>query len=143
VAAWTAPLLAAQHKQLCVDGEQLSNCVFARAAGLDGRADGLDPVGGDGLDALLATGHKRERTQRMAGAVGAVAGWLAATSIREHERTRESIGGNAEVCQQLAFAAFQAGSLGAGWLVRLCHLIVILLSEMPENNTYLNCFNVR
>jgi hypothetical protein len=139
VAARTTPLIAAQHKQLRVDGEQLSDCVFARAAGLHGWANGLNPVGGDRFDALFAADHERERTQRVASAVGAMAGWLAATSIREHERTRESIGGNAKAREQLALAAFQAGGVGASRLVRLRHLIVILLSDRSQDNTCFEC----
>jgi len=50
----STPLLACEHEQLSVDDEQLGDGVFEAAAGLDSRADSVDPLHGNGLDVLLA-----------------------------------------------------------------------------------------
>jgi hypothetical protein len=90
------PLLAGEHEQLSVDGKQLGDGVLAAAAGIDGRADSVDPVGGNGFDMLFAIHHKGECVERMAGALDAMATWFAATPMGERQGARERVGGNAE-----------------------------------------------
>ena len=125
----STPLLAGEHEQLSVDGKQVGDGVFEAAAGIDSRADGVDPLSGNGLDVLLAVNHEGERAERMSGPRSAMAAWFPATPMGERKGTREGIGGNAEAHQKLTFAAFQGRGLGPDRGEWFRHLIVMLPSE--------------
>jgi hypothetical protein len=56
----SAPLLAGQHEQSSVNGKQLGDGVFEAAAGIDSRANSVNPPGGNGFDVLLAVDHEGE-----------------------------------------------------------------------------------
>jgi len=134
------PLLAGEHKQLSVDGEQLGDGVLEATAGLDSGADRVDPLSGNGFYVLLAVDHESECVKRMSGSLGAMAAWFSAPPMGQHQGTGESVGRNAEALQEPPFAAFQGGSLGPHRRVRSAHLIVILQSELQQNKPNLKCF---
>jgi hypothetical protein len=56
----STPLLAGEHEQLSVDGKQLGDGILEVAGGIDSRADRIDPLGGNGLDVLVAFDHESE-----------------------------------------------------------------------------------
>jgi len=74
-----APLLASQHEELGIGGQNFPYRILEFTPGFDAPADVLDPVLGNVLDMLFAPHHESERPDRMAGAVGTMAGGLAAT----------------------------------------------------------------
>ena len=121
-------LLTSEHEQLSVDGKQLGDGVLEAAAGIDLRANSVDPLRRNGLDMLVAGHHKSEGIERMAGALGAMAAWFAATPMGERQAARERIGGNAEAHQQPAFASFQGCGLRPYGRIGSRHLIVIIQS---------------
>src|SRR5664279_3856871 len=77
----------------------------------------------------------------MSGPLGAMAAWFPATPMREHKGPRESVWGNAESRQQLAFATLQGRGLGPGRRDSFCHLIVNIHSGQRQNKTQPACFN--
>jgi hypothetical protein len=95
----STPLLAGEHEQLSVDDEQLGDGVLEATASLDSRADSVDPLGGDRFDVLFTFNHKSECVERMSGPFGAMAAWLPATPMGEHQRAGESVWGNPDARQ--------------------------------------------
>ena len=136
----STPLSAGKHEQLSVDDEQLGDGVLEAAAGLDSRADSIDPLRGNGFDVLLAGDHEGECVERMSGPLGTMAAWFAATPMGQHQGAGESVSGNAEARQESAFAALQGGGLGPYGRVWNCHLIVILQSDHLQNKPNQKCF---
>jgi hypothetical protein len=96
---------------LSVDDKQLGDGVFEAAASLDSGADSVDPLSGDGFDVLLTVDHEGECVERMSVPFGTMAAWFSATPRGEHQRSRESVSGNAEARQESAFAALQGGGV--------------------------------
>jgi hypothetical protein len=121
---------------LSVDGEQLGDRVFERAAAVYGWTDSIDPAGGDGLDVFLTVEHESERIQWMTNSLEAMTGWFATTPMSEYERSGQSVGGDGKPGEQALFSAPQMGGVGAS-----NHLIVIILSEQQQNNTHFECLN--
>ena len=122
-------LLAGEHQQLSVDDKQLGNGVFEAAAGLDSGTDSVDPFGRNGFDVLLAIDHESECVERMSVPPGAMATRFAAASMGEHQRPRESIGGNAEARQKATLTASQGSGVGSRRGVWNNHLIVLIPSD--------------
>jgi hypothetical protein len=122
-------LLAGKHQQLSIDDEQLGDGVFEAAAGLDGGTDSVDPLRRNGFDVLLAVDHESECVKRMSLPFGAMTTRFPAPSMGEHQRSRESVGGNVEARQKATLAAFQGDGIGSRRGVRSNHLIVIIQSE--------------
>jgi hypothetical protein len=125
----STPLLAGEDQQLSVNGKQLGDGVLAAAAGIDSRADSVDPLRRHRLDVLLAVGHEGERVERMSGPLGAMAAWFPATPMGEHQGSRESVGRDTEARQKPTLAAFQGSGLGSHREVWRGHLIVIIQSD--------------
>ena len=82
-----AALIPGQNQQLGVEQEQFGGGFFEAAAGRDPRADRLNPVGGNVLDALLASGHEGEGPDWMTVAAGAMTGGLSTAAMGEGERS--------------------------------------------------------
>jgi len=91
-------LLTGEHEQLSVDDQQLGDGVLESAAGLDSGADSVDPLGGNGFDVLLAVDHESEGVERMSVPLDAMAAGFSTPPMGEHQRSRESVSGNAEAC---------------------------------------------
>jgi hypothetical protein len=126
-------LLAGEHQQLSVDDKQLGDGVLEAAAGLDSGTDSVDPLRRNGFDVLLAVDHESECVKRMSVPFGAMATRFPAPSMGEHQRSWESVGGNAEARQKATLAAFQGDGIGSRRGVRSNHLIVIIQSERYQN----------
>ena len=77
-----APLRASQHQELGIGGQNFPYRILEFGPGFDAPADVLDPILGNVLHVLLAIHHESERPDGMAGALGAVAGGLAAADMR-------------------------------------------------------------
>jgi len=138
MAGWAGTLLSGQHQQLGVDDQQFGGGVFEMSACLDPRTNGVEPVGGDGLDTLLAAGHEREGPQRMAVPVGAMTGGLSAAAVRKRERARKSVVRDLEARPEQARAAAEPGGIraaGRGKAGGFVHLIVIIPADRRENKT--------
>jgi len=124
-------LLAGQHEQLSVDDKQLGDGVFEAAAGVHGRTDRIDPLQGNGLDALFAIDHEGEGVERMAGFLGAMATWFPAAPVTQRQRSGQCVLGDPpQARQKRVLATYQRGSLGSGGSRRLLHLIVTIQSDI-------------
>ncbi|HEY1220296.1 MAG TPA: hypothetical protein VGF03_15250 [Bryobacteraceae bacterium] len=76
-------LIPGEHQKLGVDPQQLGGGFLEVSASCNSRTNRVDPIGGNGLDTLLATGHKREGPERMASTVGAMTGRLSTAATGE------------------------------------------------------------
>lgn len=97
---WAGTLYTGEHQQLGVDQQQFGSGLLEVAARLDPRTNCVKPFGGNGLDALLATGHECEGPERMAVTVGAMAGRLSAAAVGKRERARKSVVRDMEAGQE-------------------------------------------
>jgi len=120
-----APLLASQHQELGIGGQNFPHRVLKFPPRLDVTADVLDPVLGNMLDVLLAVHHKCERPEGVSLLVlDAVAGGLAAAQMRKREGTGEQIVGKLETPHQLELALAESRSLRtAGFIFHLMELV--------------------
>lgn len=129
-----SPVLSTgQHQQLSVDDKQLGDGVLEAAAGLDSGTYSVDPLRRNGFDVLLAVDYESECVKRMRVPLGAMAARFPAPSMGEHQRSWESVGGNAEARQKATLAVFQGDGIGSRRGVRSHHLIVIIQSESNQN----------
>ena len=128
-------LLAGEHQQLSVDDKQLGDGVFEAAAGLDSGTDSVDPLRRNGFDVLLAVDHESECVERMSVPLSAMATRFPASSMGEHQRSRESVGGNVEAGQKATPATFQGSGIGSRRGVWSSHLIVLIPSDRHPNKT--------
>jgi hypothetical protein len=83
---------------LSVDDKQLGDGVLEAAASLDSGSDSVDPLSGNGFDVLLAVDHESEGVERMSIPLDAMAAGFSTPPMGEHQRSRESVSGNAEAC---------------------------------------------
>jgi hypothetical protein len=135
------PLLTGEHEQLSVNDQQLGDGVLESAAGLDRGADSVDPLGGDGFDVLLSVAHESECVERMSVPLGAMATGFSTSPMGEYQRSRESVGGDAEARQDPSLATFQGCGLSTDRRIGRRHLIVILQSDKDKNKILPACFN--
>ena len=133
-------LLASQHQQFGVDGEQFGGDIFELSPGLNAWTNSVEPIDGNSFDSLFAGGHKGKGGEGMTIAVGAVTRRLSAAAKGNDERAWKSIVGQMEASQQKAGASAEAGSFRAvGWM-DTHNLIVIIQSDNLKNNTLGECF---
>ena len=133
-------LLAGQHEQLSVDDKQLGDGVFEAAAGVHGRTDRIDPLPGNGLDALFAIDHEGEGVERMAGFLGAMATWFPAAPVTQRQRSGQCVPGDPpQARQKRALATFESGGIGSSGSRCFFHLIVVIQSDRSENKTHSKC----
>lgn len=97
-------LLPGEHQQFGVDEQQLGGGFLEATTRLDPMTNGVDPLGGDSLDALLATSHESQSPEGMAIADGAMTGGLSAATVRKRQRARKSVVWEMEAGQQKAGA---------------------------------------
>ena len=109
-------LLALQHQQLGVGRQHFADGVLKLPSRLDPAPHFLNPILGDVLDTFFPLHHKGQRPDRMATVLGAMAGGLAATEMREGEGAREGILGDRETAQLCA------DLMGATWVQDLGYL---------------------
>ena len=98
-----------------IGGQHFPHRVLKLPPGLDAPANILDPVLGNVLDVLLALHHESERPDRMAGAVGAMAGGLAAAEMRSGQGAGEEIVGKLEPPHQFELALAESAMLADLW----------------------------
>jgi len=79
---WRIP---GEHPKLDVDPQQFGGGLLEVSASFHSWTNRLDPIGGNGLDRLLATGHKREGPERMALTVGAMTGRSSAAATGQRQ----------------------------------------------------------
>jgi hypothetical protein len=123
-------LLAPEHEQLGVGGENFPEGVLKLAPGLDAPLDLLDPRGGDALDPLLAVAHEGKEPDGVAWFLSAVASGLAAAPVGERKGARQEILREVEPADELELALAEAGGLGASGFG--LHLYGIIHSENQE-----------
>jgi len=81
-----------QSQQLGVHSKDFGDCIFELPATHNARAERVDPVFRDALDMLFALDHEGERPNRVALALGAMTGRLAATPVGQSQGARQTIG---------------------------------------------------
>jgi hypothetical protein len=108
-------LLARQHQQFGVGGEQFADGILKLVTGLDAGADQFGPMPGDAFDAAAALVDKGQGPTGMAGVlgVGAMAGGFATSGGGLGERARQQVFGEGEAAQEFKLALAEAGGLGA------------------------------
>jgi hypothetical protein len=99
---------ARQHQELRVGRQYFADGVLKLPPRLDLAPHFLHPFLGNVLDVLFPVNHKRQRPDRMAAILGAMARGLAAAEMGERQRARERILGDLETAQQLEFALAQS-----------------------------------
>ena len=137
-------LLAGQHEQLSVDDKQLGDGVFEAAAGVHGRTDRIDPLQGNGLDALFAIDHEGEGVERMAGFLGAMATWFPAAPVTQRQRSGQCVPGDPpQARQKRALATFESGGIGSSGSRCFFHLIVVIQSDRERKQDPFQMFAIR
>ena len=108
------------------------------SARLDPGTNRVEPVGGNGLDALLATGHESEGPERMAVTVGAMTRRFSAAAVGKRERAWKSVVRDMEAGHQSPDAAAEPRgnrAAGRGNAGGVSHLLVIIPAEKTQNKT--------
>lgn len=93
-------LLACEHQQLGVDEQQFGGGLLKVPARLDPRTNGVEPVGGNGLDTLFAAGHESKGPERMAVTADAMTGGFSAAAVGKRKRAGKSVGREMEAGHQ-------------------------------------------
>jgi len=118
-------LLAPEHEQFGVGGEDLPEGVLKLAAGLDAALDLLGPGGRDSFDALLAAGHKGQEPDGVALLLSTVASGLAAAAVGQAERAGQQIIREVEPADQFKLALAEARGLGPLGSNLICMVLYI------------------
>jgi hypothetical protein len=135
--------LAREHQQFGIDGQQFSGGLFEFPPGLNAWTNGVEPLGRNGFDSLLASSHEGEGGERMTIAVSAVARRLSAAAMRNHERAWKSIVRQMEASQQEAGTAAESGSFGPTGCRNAGHyLMVIIQSDKHKTIHFANVFQI-
>ena len=99
-ARWARALVTGEHQHFGVDGQQLGGGFLELPACRNPWTNGVEPFGGNGLDAFLAARHESERPKWMAVPIGTMTGGLSAAAVGKRKRARKRAGREMEAGQQ-------------------------------------------